>query len=420
MSASLLQRCALLSQFEDHLAKARYSATATKRYLAVAGHFLEYLRKRHVPIEAVQPSHVTMYLRRELSRFSRRHQHAPVSAAQWRCSHTGGVHQFLRCIVGQWPPAATARTPYEAFCQALCAEYGCWLRDRRELAAETVCDLTAEAHRFLHWCGQNGGNEDLSTIAICDIDAYLQARASLLRRVSRKGVTQRLRCFLRFTHSTGRTKRDLAPCVMAPVMYALESIPSALRPEDIRAVVATAREDKSPKGLRDYVILLLLSTYGLRAGEIARLQLDDINWRGDRFCVHHTKTGAQSVLPLLPAVGEALLAYLRHGRPLTEAREIFIRARAPYRGFVNGSSLYTPIRRRIEAAGVHPDGKRGPHAFRHARAVGLLRSGTPMKIIGDLLGHRSAASTLPYLKLATEDLRDMGLDVPWLAAETTL
>ncbi len=417
MSDHLSQRTALLAQFKELLAKARYGSSTVAGYLAVARRFLEYLGNRHMPIDAVQPSHVTMFLRRELRRFARRQGHAPASIDHWRASHTAGIHQLLRWINGQWPPSVTARSPYEAFSQALCTEYIHWLDERRGLAAETISDRTAEARRFLTWYGECKSTDSLSAITIADIDAYVQARAPSLRRVSLKEVVQKLRCFLRFAYATGRTERDFALTVMAPTIYALESIPSALGPEEVCAVVQTARKDQSPKGLRDYAILLLLSTYGLRAGEITRLQLDDINWRGDCFCINHTKTGAQSVLPLLPAVGEALLAYLRRGRPSTEVREIFIRARAPYRGFYSGSSLYTPIRGRLEAAGVQPDGKCGPHAFRHARALSLLRSGVPMKIIGDLLGHRSAASTTPYLKLATEDLRDVALEIPGRGGE---
>jgi integrase/recombinase XerD len=108
-------------------------------------------------------------------------------------------------------------------------------------------------------------------------------------------------------------------------------------------------------------------------------------------------------------VGEALLDYLRCGRPETERREVFIRSRAPYHPLRN---LHSEIRRRLWAAGVKPPGKCGPHVFRHARAVELLRASIPRKIIGDLLGHRSAESTIPYLKLATEDLRTIALDVP--------
>ena len=412
MSDHISQRSALLAQFKEHLAKASYSSSAIAGYVAIAAHLLEYLENRHVPIDAVESSHVTRFLRRELCRFTRHHGHAPVSIDHWRASHTAGIHQILRWINGQWPRGAVTCSPHEAISQALCTEYMQWLDERRGLATETIRGSVAEARRFLSWYGKRNSADSLSAIAITDVDAYFQARAPSLRRVSRSNVANRLRCFLRFAHATGRTDRDLEPSVMVPTLYALESIPSALRPEQVYAVVQTARKDHSPKGLRDYAILLLLSTYGLRAGEITRLQLDDINWRADRFCVQHTKTGAQSVLPLLPAVGEALLAYLRRGRPNTEVREIFIRARAPYRGLHNGSSLYTSIRGCLEAAGVQPDGKRGPHTFRHARAVSLLRSGVPLKVIGDVLGHRSAASTTPYLKLATEGLREVPLEIP--------
>jgi site-specific recombinase XerD len=415
MSDLLPQRSALISQFEEHLARARYSSTACKRYLAVAGHFLTYLESGHVPIDAVQPSHVTKYLTRELRQFARRHDRAPVSVDHWRGSHTSGVHQFLQCIVGQWPPSVTAGSPYEADCQAICTEYAQWLRERRGLAVETISERAAEAGRFLSWYGERVEASTLSAVAIADVDAYLQWRAPSLRRVSRKGVAQRMRCFLRFVHATGRTERDFALCVTAPTLYAFESIPSSLSPDQVDAVMQTPRNDQSPKGLRDYAILLLLATYGMRAGEITRLQLNDIDWRADRIFVRHTKTDSQSILPMMPAVGEALLAYLRRGRPKTDVREIFIRMRAPYRGFESGSSLYTSTRRRLDAAGVRPDGKRGPHAFRHARAVSLLRDGTPMKIIGDVLGHRSASSTSVYLKLATEDLRDVALEIPGLA-----
>ena len=122
-------------------------------------------------------------------------------------------------------------------------------------------------------------------------------------------------------------------------------------------------------GLRDYAMLLLLSTYGMRSGEIRRLRLDDIDWRAETLHIHHSKTGMHSLLPLMEPVGEALLNYLHRGRPKTDVREIFIRTRAPYRPL---SRIYSEVRRRLEAAGVKPHGKCGPHTFRHARAVSLL------------------------------------------------
>jgi integrase/recombinase XerD len=112
---------------------------------------------------------------------------------------------------------------------------------------------------------------------------------------------------------------------------------------------------------------------------------------------------------LLAPVGEALIAYLRHGRPKTGVRKIFVRARAPYVPMVR---IYSEVRRRIETAGIELTGKRGPQIFRHARAVSLMRAEVPRKIIGDVLGHRSTESTIPYLKLATEDLRAIALEIP--------
>jgi len=256
-------------------------------------------------------------------------------------------------------------------------------------------------------------SRDALLIGVADVDAYMKSRAeSQLRRPSIKSVATHLRSFLRWLYATRRSARDLSVVVRAPRVYTFESIPSALRSPDIQKILSIARRDRSATGLRDYAILILLAEYGLRAGEIARLRLDDVDWRREVIRIRHQKTGVTSWLPLLPNVGEALLRYLQHSQPKTSFREIFMRSIAPYRPFKSGSSLYTRARYRIDAAGIPAGGKRGPHAFRHARAASMLRAAVPLKEIGDLLGHRSADSTLVYLKLATEDLRGVALEIP--------
>ncbi|WP_081772087.1 site-specific integrase [Paraburkholderia nodosa] len=412
MSGQQTKHEMLLSKLEQHLVGKRYCVHIRNRYLAVAANFLRFLDRRRIHVEASRPTEISAYLQCELRRFQRHHGHSPLSLPGWRASHTTGIHQLLRLAIGKWPPDSVPASVNARFNRKLCTEYGQWLREWRGLAAETVDDLLAEAQRFLCSDGRCKGPETLMHMTVPDIDRYLQSRVSSLRRVSRKSIAARLRSFLRYLYETGRTDRDLSRIIIVPTTYAYESIPSALRPGDISAVLGYTRQDRSPIGLRDYAILMLLSTYGLRAGEVTRMRLEDIDWRTDRFYVRHTKTGSQSVLPLLPSVGDALLDYLRRGRPDSDVREIFVRARAPYRGFHNGSSLYTPVRRRLEAAGIYPVGKCGPHAFRHARAISLLRAEVSVKGIGDLLGHRSAGSTAAYLKLATEHLRGVALEVP--------
>jgi site-specific recombinase XerD len=285
------------------------------------------------------------------------------------------------------------------------------MRDLRGLAAETRSDRRAEADRFLKWLTEHGKSNPAALI-VADIDAYIQSRAASVRRTSCKGITTKLRSFLRHLHFAGISGRDLSTAVIGPTLYAYEGIPSALRAEDIQKVLKVTRQDRSAIGRRDYAILMLLSTYGLRAGEITSLRLEDIDWKHSRLHVRHSKTGAHSTLPLLREPGEAILDYLRDGRPETELRQLFMRSRAPYRAFATGSSLYTPIGHRLALAAIKPTGKKGPHAFRHARAVTLLRSKVPLKLIGDVLGHRSSRSTGAYLKLATEDLRSVALEIP--------
>jgi site-specific recombinase XerD len=282
----------------------------------------------------------------------------------------------------------------------------------RGLAPQTVSHRHDEAARFLDWLGDRATKEGLALLTRFDVDGYMKYRARLLCRHSLKGVATKIRSFLQWLHMSKQSPRDLSSIVIAAPIYAFEGIPSALRAEDVKEVLAVTRRDCTPKGIRDYAILMLISKYGLRSGEITALRLDDLDWRKEVIRIRHSKTGATSYLPFLPEIGESMLKYLQRSRPKTSFREIFMRSRAPYRPFKGGSSVYRLVRQRLEAASVITTGKRGPHAFRHARAVSMLRAAVSVKDIGDLLGHRSADSTLVYLKLATEDLRAVALEIP--------
>lgn len=319
---------------------------------------------------------------------------------------------LLRLVHGQRTPAPRSGTIAEFLDREVCQQYEQWMHGVRGLAAETMRGRSAEARRFLCWLGERSNRQKLAHITISDIDKYQMCQPSSQRRVTLKRRATDLRCFLRFLYATGQIVRDLAASVISPTVYAFENIPSALRPEEVVAILKAARKDHSPRGRRDYAILMLLATYGLRAGEVTSLRLSNIDWRNERLRIRHSKTGGHLELPLFPWVGNAILDYLQKGRPKTEAREVFIRTCAPYRRLRNGSVLHRILHKRLVAAGVSPQGKRGPHAFRHAIAVSMLRAAVPAKEIGDVLGHRSAASTTPYLKLATEDLRRVALEIP--------
>lgn len=400
-----------LSKMRAHLKEERYSARTSLSHLAVARDFLMFLDTQCVEVEGARASSVERYLGHSERTYRRRHGRAP-NDRSWRFRRSSGVHMLLRLVQGQWPPASGATTPAEILHKEILENYSRWMGDLRGLSLQTVEDGVAEADRFLGWVGECAVPERLGALTRLDVDLYMKYRAGSLHRHSLNGLATRLRSLLRFLYATGQTMNDLAMTVIAPPVHAFEGIPSAMLPADVGKVLEAARQDGTAKGIRDYAILLLIAKYGVRAGEVTALRLDDVDWRKELIRIRHSKTGAMSCLPLLPDTGEALLNYLQQSRPRTSFREIFIRCQAPYRPFKDGSSLYGMVQWRLAAANVVPIGKRGPHSFRHARAVSMLRASVPVKEIGDLLGHRAADSTLVYLKLATDDLRAVAMEIP--------
>lgn len=403
-----------IEQLRAHLRNQGYRSIARSDYLPIVRRFLTYLADHNREAETASPADVEGFLRRELRVYRKRHGRAPPSIPNWRRHHAAPVQLILHLVQGRWPPepAVNPESLRETFHRELLEGYDRWMDELRGLAAVTRAQRIDRARALLTGLGERSEPNLLRDLAVRDIDTYLAHRADGLRRKSIATTFADLRVFLRYLHYSGITVRDLSTAVTSPTLYAYEGIPSALPAEDVEKVIATTRQDHTPAGRRDYAILTLLATYGLRAGEITALRLDDLDWKNDVLHVRHTKTGTSSTLPLTRGAGEALLSYLESGRPQCPIREVFLCVNAPYRAFPNGTALYTVIERRLDAAGVVPPGKKGPHAFRHACAVRLLRAAVPLKEIGDILGHRSTLSTGVYLKLATEDLRAVALEVP--------
>jgi integrase len=168
-----------------------------------------------------------------------------------------------------------------------------------------------------------------------------------------------------------------------------------------RVLTETTRDD--PASLRDHAIILLLSVYGLRSGEVRRLRLDDIDWRLDRLRLVRSKSGQEETLPIEPRVGSAIARYLHHGRPKNDSRVVFLTLRAPHRPLSAGG-LYDVVHRHFSKV-ESPQKGRGPHGLRHACARHLVESGHSFKETGDHLGHRSPDATRIYAKVDLKSLR---------------
>jgi site-specific recombinase XerD len=401
----------LVGTFRDYLEHHQYSYGVVPASVASVNQFLRHLHRQGKPIKAARPADVAAFVEEKRRQYEKRHRRPPPSEPKWRYGYTGPIHRMLRLVDAEWPRPEPPRSEAERLQRDLLEGYGRWLTDDYGLSEATRRKNCDDAKNFLSWW-ESSGRSTLMDLTVTEIDAYLAWRLAPFRRTTRAGICNALRSFLRYLHYKKLISRDLAPNVMGPHLYQCEEIPRAFSEDQVRVVLRCTRRDHRPIGLRDHAMLLLLATYGLRAGEVLHLRLEDIDWREERLRIRHSKTGYESLLPLVAPVGEALLAYLKKGRPKTALRQVFLQAIAPYQAFKLAGTLRTIIQYRLQKAGIKATGHQGAHAFRFARAHSLLCASVPRKVIGDLFGHRNPNSTAVYLKLVTDDLREIGIDLP--------
>jgi site-specific recombinase XerD len=252
------------------------------------------------------------------------------------------------------------------------------------------------------------GQLNLAQLHAPDITGFVQRHAYKSGFASAKRLVTALRSFLRYLRFQGKIKTDLAGCVPPVAVWSLASLPKVLPSGSVQKVIEGC-DRQTAVGRRNGAILLLCARLGLRACEIIRLNLDDIDWDNATITVHG-KGGRWSQLPLPTDVGEAIALYLRQGRQRCSCRRVFICARAPFRGLGCSASISVVARQAIQKAGVDSDHK-GSHVFRHSLASEMLRQKASLDEIGDLLRHRSPETTAIYAKVDVTALRQLAL--PW-------
>ena len=288
-----------------------------------------------------------------------------------------------------------------------------WLRQERGLSTATTQDYCRAADHFFFWLAGRG--TPLDGVQMADIDDAVAAeyRRGAWSRRTIHDYAQRLRPFFLFAEARGWCRAGLAAGIMAPRFMADETVPKGLRREDVLRLLASVQGDR-PIDKRDRAILMLLVTYGLRAGEVAGLRLDDLDWENEVIRVRCPKPGRTHVWPLSPDVGNSILGYIREARPTSLGRSLFFTSQAPIRP-VGRKTLGKIVRDRLADIGI-VTGRRGTHALRHAAAQHLLDQGMSMKVIGDFLGHRDPSSTTIYAKVNLAALREVAaLDLEGLA-----
>jgi integrase/recombinase XerD len=235
--------------------------------------------------------------------------------------------------------------------------------------------------RFIAWQGKRYSRQTLS--ALCSM----------------------LRDFLSFLHRCGTLAADLSRVVVSPRLYRQEQCPRFLTRSEIDAVLAVI-DRRTPVGQRDYAMILLLATYGLRGSEVVRLCLDDIDWRNQLLQIQRRKAGNRTIYPLSVSVGEAIIAYLQQVRPASPHREVFLKMVAPFAPLASCSGLTIQVKRYLTRAGICV-ARPGTHTFRYSCAQRLFEQDMPLKSIGDYLGHQFPGTTERYTQIDLERLREV-------------
>lgn len=253
------------------------------------------------------------------------------------------------------------------------------------------------------------GMNDFTAVTLDTVNAYIRTLAGFSYKTVEQHICS-LRAFFRFLYQEGIMPDDLAAKMPMVKARKQTAIPSVWTHEELKQLVgAIGRE--SPKGRRDYAIILIACRLGLRCTDIKNLCFENFNWTEKKICFTQSKTGQPMELPLVPDVGWAVIDYLKYGRPKVDSSRIFVRHMAPFLPFAEGDHLDQLIRTYMVKAHIPMRGKhRGMHSLRHTMASVLLEKDTPLPVISDIIGHLDTNSTAVYLKVDMERLAECPLD----------
>ena len=300
---------------------------------------------------------------------------------------------------------------------APCTEVDQWLL-RYEQYLDQVCGVAAStrshylrmARRFLTACFHTG-HVDWPSLHAQQITNFVRQEAASKHGGGRKLPSTAVRSLLRFLIGKGALPPGVEAAALAPRQWVHDTLPTHLTADEVERVLALYAR-ASPTDRRNRAILMLLARLGLRAHEVVRLCLEDIDWHEGRLMIRTRKTHCARVLPLSHDVGRAVADYLCGGRPATTSRLVFLHGRAPFRPFADAAAISRIAARALRRVGVTGSPRLGAHAFRHTAASQMVNRGVSFKEVADILGHQSLQTTGIYAKLNLGALAEVAL--PWM------
>jgi len=382
-----------LDSFVEQLAHLGYAEWSRRSNLVLAADLGRWMADHGIPVSGLGESVVEAYIEQRRTQRERRHAAASLVLAHLRAQ-------------GAVPPSP--HVPNHPGPVVYEQRYARYMVKERGAVAGTIEGYLAVVRDFL---GHRFGASpvDLATLRASDVGAYLTERASTLAAKTLAYRAGALRSFFRFLFLHGETAIDLSTAPLMPQGRDQATVPRYLAPAEVEQLLDTC-DLSTPTGRRNRAILLLLVRLGLRAGEVAALELDDIRWRSGEIVVRG-KGDVVNRLPLLSEVGEALSAYLAQDRRADiRTRRLFLRRCAPVEELSGRGAISSIVRKGLSRAGLHPP-VRGAHLLRHTLATQMIRAGASMAEIADVLRHATPTSSAIYAKVDFETLR--ALARPW-------
>lgn len=390
-----------IEQYVGWLTAQRYSQRSVLRRIPLLVAFGEFAKSHGATEIAHLPDHVEPFVRVWVGEHGGRKNSARTRKKTGDCARNP-IRQMLQLAIPGYIGRGRPRKPDNPF-ERQAPLFLTYLSEEKGLRPRSIKQYQFHLRQFAAYL-ERLGVKDLSGLSPTVLSGFIAQYGPRIAWSTLRNACGTLRVFLRYLHREGVLISDLSALVEFPQSYRHTGVPRSISWEQVEQVLAGI-DRRSVCGKRDYAMLLLLSTYGLRACEVAGLALDDLDWRNDRLKIRDRKAGNTTTYPLSAVVGAAIVDYLKNARPDTTHRQVFLRTCAPLVP-ISSAAVTCRAAHYIRKAGIEVP-RAGSHTLRHSCVQRLLNAHFSLKHIGDYIGHRNASSTQIYGKIAIEQLREM-------------
>ena len=393
----------VVEDFIQTLVVQGYNIQWTSQYQSICRHFVVWLYLNDIALADICDEVIEQFLSHDCTCAHPHFLNKPIGFFGSQKSRSK-IHRFADYLISAGIADPRQSNPTNDETWQYLTEFQVWLQRYRGLQNDqTIKTYLQSMRRLLTLLGDDPAQYNATLIRDLMMQRAKTVSSGFLAREA-----SACRMYLRFLSMQGHCEASLADAVPTVVQQKFSTLPRHLPQDDIEHIIATC-DRKTPIGMRDYAILLLLARLALRAGDVANLRLKDIDW--DEAVIRVSgKSRRETALPLPQDVGNAIIDYIRHARPCVDRENLFVGVRAPFQP-ISSITVSNIARAAIKRSGIKAEGLPAARLFRHSAATNMLRDGTPMEVISALLRHQSMETTKVYARVDARMLQAVAQ--PW-------